>query len=452
MDGGQESAREHSLRSRQFGSLLTAATHVLVNHSRHAQKRLRGVRKGALNAPLSRAVAARTARLHRLAAAALTPLRASGELDACPACRSSAIVLLDPFLAKCAAGLRVAFASGCRDCGLLFANPQPDATTLEELYSPDGKWGHTWGQSADERRQYLEQQAARALAGIRKPNPRRGRRDALLEALDRHIPVFDPPSGAAVLDFGCGDGKLLNVLLERGWRTFGIEPSSDVAFLRHERLDAVPSSPRFDFVIAHHVIEHVAQPLDLLQALSRAIKPGGALFVSVPRLDTLPHHRDFHYCLNGRTHVVAYSEVCLRELLARAGLQPVLALDDPALDAAITKGVPLRLRMIARKVETPPSRQADLLEPAIRALRAYGRADAPSQWVTDATSYWFEAWLPVRIRGALLDRRRRNRDPQASGERERRVSDRRARVESAHQDSLPAITSQDRNPRQGATS
>jgi SAM-dependent methyltransferase len=414
VEAGQDGARAQSPGSRQPGGVLTPAVHALVSHTRHTQKRLRGAGKRALNGPVWRALTERTVRLQRLASAVATPLRASGELDACPACRSTSIVLLDPFVAKDTAGLRVVFATGCRDCGLLFANPQPDAAMLQQLYSPDGKWGHTWRQSADKRREYLKRQAARALAGIRKPNPPRGRRDALFEALDRHVTVFDPPAGAAVLDFGCGDGKLLNVLLDHGWRTFGIEPSSDVAFLRHERLLAVPDSPRFDLVIAHHVIEHIPQPLDLLRVLARAIKPGGALFVSVPRLDTLPHHRDFHYCLNGRTHVVAFSEACLRELLARAALEPLVALDDPALDAAITSGVPLRLRMIARKAGTTPGRQDDPLAAATRALRAYGGAPANSQWLTDAKPLWFESWLPVRVRGALLDRRRRDRERQPS--------------------------------------
>ncbi len=34
-------------------------------------------------------------------------------------------------------------------------------------------------------------------------------RDLLLNALVPHVPVHKPPPGAKVLDFGCGEGKLL---------------------------------------------------------------------------------------------------------------------------------------------------------------------------------------------------------------------------------------------------
>ena len=65
--------------------------------------------------------------------------------------------------------------------------------------------------------------------------PRRVRRplDLVLDALAPFVPIDDAACGAKVLDFGCGDGKFLDRLQERGWDTSGIEPSTDVAFLRH---------------------------------------------------------------------------------------------------------------------------------------------------------------------------------------------------------------------------
>jgi 2-polyprenyl-3-methyl-5-hydroxy-6-metoxy-1,4-benzoquinol methylase len=365
---------------------------------RHAWMRLRRAGKRVLNDRRRRRLAGQGESLERLAAELFTPLRVAGRTRACPACRSTSIVLLEPFVSSDhAAGSRIGFVTGCRECGLLFVNPQPDAEALAVFYSPEG----TWGQYANERRPALQRQAERALAGIRKAAPpRQGRRDILLEAIDRHVAVFAPSAGAAVLDFGCGDGKLLNALLERGWDTFGIEPSTDVAFLRHTRLEAIPSTPQFDFVVVNHVLEHVPHPLDLLRALAGALKPGGAIYVSVPRLDTLPEHGDFRYCLNARTHLVSFSEECLRGLFERAGLQPVVALHDASLDAKFTDGIPLRLRMIARKADAPLRRQAYPLTAATRALREYRR--------TRPHGPWFESWLPVSVRAVLLDRRQRS--------------------------------------------
>jgi len=175
---------------------------------------------------------------------------------------------------------------------------------------------------------------------------------AVVSALAPYAPVHNPPSGAKVLDFGCGDGKLLNRLQDRGWETSGIEPSTAVAFLRHRHLTSPPQDGSFDLVILSHVLEHVINPLGVLRQLAESLREGGVLFVSVPRLDTLPQHGDLKYCLNHR-HVVCFSETCLRGLLTRAGFATTARLDAKELDEAFTDGKPLRLRLVATRTAHP---------------------------------------------------------------------------------------------------
>jgi len=224
---------------------------------------------------------------------------------------------------------------------------------------------------------------------------RHGATNVLLEGLASHVPIEAPPPGAKALDVGCGHGKLLDKLMARGWQTYGIEPSTTVAFLRHHCLDAPPQDGSFDLVVLHHVLEHVPEPLGLLQQLARTLRQGGVLFLSVPRLDTLPVHRDYRYCLNGRTHVVAFSEACLHGLLARAGLTLTARLDD-RLDARLSDGKPMRLRLVAVRTAAPPQLPAAPLTPARRALHAYARTGGPASLV--------RALLPVRVRAALMNR------------------------------------------------
>src|SRR2546421_5360613 len=69
-------------------------------------------------------------------------------------------------------------------------------------------------------------------------------------------------------------------------RPWGIEPAVDRAFQRHRRLDAVPAAPAFDLVLAILVLEHVANPLQLLRQFAGACRVGGHLLISVPRFDT----------------------------------------------------------------------------------------------------------------------------------------------------------------------
>jgi SAM-dependent methyltransferase len=374
---------------------LAAPGRLVAKQARHLAMRSRRLRKTVTESP-----AWRTARDHTLAAADWVgtmqlPLhRVPSEVRQCPACRGRALRLLEPIaLHHSVDGNRTGFATGCEGCGLLFVNPPPDPETLKSFYSPEG----TWGASHDQRTDVLERRAQRVLAGEVKQNQQRRARHVILEALQGLAPIFDPPPGAATLDFGCGGGKLLNGLQEAGWRTYGIEPSSDVAFLRHRRLEDIPREPSFDLVILHHVLEHVSEPLDLLQRLSAAMRPGGALFISVPRLDTLPQHGDFSYCLNARTHIVSFSEDCLRELLRRAGLEMAATLSQQALDAELSDGKPLRLRVVALKSGRVPPRASRPLDAARRALAAYRRHNP-------AGRSWLESHLPVRARAYWMDR------------------------------------------------
>jgi SAM-dependent methyltransferase len=327
-------------------------------------------------------------------------LRFAHEIDACPACASEHVTLLEPFkIQRDASGRRVTFLTGCHSCGLLFTNPLPSREELDRQYAPGGSW--------------RAGRAARASKPQPQPAGEPDPRDLLLDALAAYVPVRHPAGRRSVLDFGCGDGQFLDRLQAAGWDTFGIEPSTDAPFARHTRLEQVPADPRFDFAILHHVLEHVTEPLTILQALAAAVREDGMLFIGIPRLDTLPRHLDFKYCIDGRRHLVSLSETCLRGLLARAGFAVVARLDEESLDRALTKGKPLRLRLVARRTSQPQPMVADPLRAARAALSGY-RRQVPGYGGR------LGDLMPVRMRGAFLDKaierraRRRRREREAS--------------------------------------
>jgi SAM-dependent methyltransferase len=327
-------------------------------------------------------------------------LRFATEASACPGCGSPSISLIDAVHARTKAdGRRIAFLTGCHSCGLLFANPLPTVDELQRAYSKVGPW-------AAARREQLCRLENAHRHRARKARPHKVRSvvraaDLLLDALAPYLPVHDPPAGTKVLDFGCGAGKFLNRLQDRGWETYGIEPSTDVAFLRHRRLESPPQDASFDFVVLHHVLEHVRTPLDLLSQLARSLREGGVMFVSTPRLDTLPDHRDLQYCIDGRWHVVCFSERCLAGLLTRAGFHATARLDLPLLDQLQTDGKQLRLRIVATRTLSPSPLPSAPLVPALAALRRYGMA-SNSDLLRRLMRF-----LPVRMRAALLARARR---------------------------------------------
>jgi SAM-dependent methyltransferase len=301
-----------------------------------------------------------------------------GEATNCPGCGSRRIALLGPMpLNGRRRGRRFGFMTGCRQCGLVFADPAPSADALRTFYSPSGEWG----------RARDEDTRGKAAAP-----------DYLLKmfgAVRSWVDVTRPPRGGRVLDVGCGSGGLLDFFASYGWETNGIDPADKRAFPRHAELMEVPGDGSYDVTVLHHVLEHVAHPLDMLRSLRRALKPGGVLFISVPRLDALPHHRDLRYCLNGRTHIVAFTWDALHWLLTHAGFEAVTLNDPP--ETTLDRGGMRRLRVMARRVDHPVAAPPNPLAAARAALARHH---------AQATERAAPAWLPVRLRASLADRRR----------------------------------------------
>jgi SAM-dependent methyltransferase len=159
-----------------------------------------------------------------------------------------------------ARGYRIA---KCRSCGLWFVNPQPTVEELRDFYTAydDGvQWRN------------LEERF------------NRGVRDAILRI---------KPSGA-ILDVGCGSGNFLRCMKERGFSTFGIEPSgtgSEYARDAHgidiyhgmiEDYLAAHRDRRFDAITMLNVLEHVTDPVGILSLLSNVLAPDGVLAIVVP--------------------------------------------------------------------------------------------------------------------------------------------------------------------------
>jgi SAM-dependent methyltransferase len=242
-------------------------------------------------------------------------------------------------------------AAGCRECGVLFASPQPAKAEVDRLYDAHGEWSDT--------------HAGRAT--VRKDGP-------IVEALDRAIGLRRVTPAARVLDVGCGAGRWLNTFADFGWETYGIEPSTRVAFARHRQLTEIPAAPMFEVIIMHHVLEHVRRPGCMLRRCTSALEEGGWLFLSVPNLDGLPYHQDWYYCLNGRGHLAAFTHDALKMLFARVGLCWWMTLDDPQEVIECRPGSG-RTRVLARRRsgQPPVVPAAAPLDAAIDVLRRSGR-------------------------------------------------------------------------------
>ncbi|MDA4848648.1 class I SAM-dependent methyltransferase [Hoeflea poritis] len=115
------------------------------------------------------------------------------------------------------------------------------------------------------------------------------RRAWALELLGRERP-------GSILDVGCGEGFVLAAFESLGWQVEGIDFSrAGVEAMNPAIADRVEDGDLFsilerriaegerhDLVWLANVLEHVLEPVDLLELLHRLVKPGGMLVVTVP--------------------------------------------------------------------------------------------------------------------------------------------------------------------------
>lgn len=156
----------------------------------------------------------------------------------------------------------------------------------------------------------------------------------LIALIQKHL-----PAGATVLDYGAGDGDLIPVLLEHGFKVAVCEPSQgrresilkrpDIHSERFLGVIAPEDEGVFDVVLCSEVIEHVLPEAaqDFLESLRARLKPGGTLVV------TTPHDEDLDlsasYCPNCDSifhrwqHVRSFTRETLRDELTKGGFDVV---------------------------------------------------------------------------------------------------------------------------------
>lgn len=164
----------------------------------------------------------------------------------------------------------------CAQCLLKFRFPLADAATYHALY--DNAETTTWS----------------AISA-------RPDWDLILSQIDAL-----KPQGGSVLDFGCYSGGLLARLDSRHER-YGIEVNRGAARVTQERTGAqvwsglgeIPSGLRFDIIVIADVIEHLPNPLDLLERLGARLAEDGVIIITTGDADARLWNRfgsNWWYC------------------------------------------------------------------------------------------------------------------------------------------------------------
>jgi SAM-dependent methyltransferase len=156
-------------------------------------------------------------------------------------------------------------------CGLEWQVPFPDEAGLRSLYGPEyfARWGVSDATSL-ERVRAMKHATYRTLFGEIRRHRRSGR----------------------LLDVGCAAGFLLEVAGEQGFEAFGLDRNPEAVRMARERFgDRVEQGSlesgafpgvTFDVVTLIDVLEHVADPAELLDAILPRLEPGGVLAAVLP--------------------------------------------------------------------------------------------------------------------------------------------------------------------------
>src|SRR5215213_1307732 len=116
--------------------------------------------------------------------------------------------------------------------------------------------------------------------------------DFINKRLDEIIAGFEPyKRDGLLLDVGCGAGTFMQAARRAGWDAVGVEVSATAAehnraegfeVFNGELADARYPEGRFDVVVLSEVLEHVAEPREMLGEVLRVMRPGGLLWATTP--------------------------------------------------------------------------------------------------------------------------------------------------------------------------
>ena len=202
----------------------------------------------------------------------------------------------------------------CARCHLLFLNPQPSDEVLAGIYSEG------YFMEGDSERD-------RAITSAMKAETAR-------MYLDRLVEYMGPQRGR-LLEMGCGGGHFLQAARDAGFQIQGMDVSAHCCKIANQRLggdfvlcgdveNLEPPAELYDVCALFDVIEHVRNPVHLLQRVRTFLNPDGVLFLCTPSLDSWSARvmRD-RWAEFKTEHLYYFSVETIQNLLAKTGFHRV---------------------------------------------------------------------------------------------------------------------------------
>ena len=144
--------------------------------------------------------------------------------------------------------------------------------------------------------------------------------------------IIGGKKGAAVLDYGCGSGKLVAALLKSDVNASGFEPSDGARAIagRHgfPVFNEIKSVGGYDLIMFWHSLEHTDNPLEVIRNAAGYLKKDGKLLIAVPNAGGFEvrifKDKWFHYSYP--LHAIQFTPGAVETMLNKSGFK-ILSVD-----------------------------------------------------------------------------------------------------------------------------
>ena len=178
----------------------------------------------------------------------------------------------------------------CKRCGLNFMSPRPDHLLRDQIFS-----GHLPSQL---------QAYGKTIAYGEITNLRSVQFQSRLNKIANVMGERNKDKKTNFLDIGSANGLLVHLAQENGWKSYGLEASvSEVTKIADPPIksritvgmaEALPfPANTFSVIHAHHVWEHLLDPLQATKCVYDSLESGGIFYCEVPnQFDNIMFRRD----------------------------------------------------------------------------------------------------------------------------------------------------------------
>ena len=235
---------------------------------------------------------------------------AINDTTCCPSCGGPGKPILD--IPEIFNGHRFSL-HACDSCELIYTYPLPSDGLLRDIYS-----GEYWTREKTTQKQgtiggLVNWFNEIRLAATVKP---------LLQRL---------PSGASILEVGCGSGQLAKYLKRKGYGVEVTDISREILEEIRESsgifgycgsLEEISFPHQYNGIIFNNVLEHLPNPLSSLKKANHLLTPQGLIFVEVPNIAGLQFRLlcESWYHLAIPAHLFHFSPRSLQKLAREASL------------------------------------------------------------------------------------------------------------------------------------